>query len=131
MQTNDLQSNDMCAHILAPESYRTKTNISWSSRNLFQWNERCYSLKTLLQTQWNRSHNTKMSIYGRTISYGFAPLNKIEPKLQFLVMKNKNRKKVTRIETKFHEIHPSSLKILKFNTWKIKQPISHHCTYTK
>ena len=43
-----------------------------------------------------------MSINGLTRSYGCAPLNKIEPKLQFLVMKKKNRKKVTKIETKFY-----------------------------
>ena len=52
--------------------------------------------------QWNMYHNTKMSINGWTISYGCAPLNKIEPKLQFMVKKKKNKKKVTRIETQFH-----------------------------
>ena len=45
-----------------------------------------------------------MSGDGWTESYGCAPLNTIEPKLQFLVKKKKNRKKVMRIENQFHII---------------------------
>ena len=54
--------------------------------------------------QWNRSHNPKMSIDGITRSYGCAPLNKIEPKLQFCIKRKNNRKKVMRRETQFHII---------------------------
>ena len=73
------------ALILAPENYQTKPNISWSSGKLFQQNEMCCSLENLLQIQWNMSHNTKIIINGRTGSYGCAPLNTIERKLQFLL----------------------------------------------
>ena len=38
-----------------------------------------------------------MEHVSQNISYGFTPINTIYPKLQFLIKKKKNRKKVTSI----------------------------------
>ena len=129
MQTNDLQSNDRWAHLYTEKRSNRNKHISviWK---LFQWNKRCFSLEALLGMQLNRSHITEMRIYGWTISYGCAPLNTIEPKLQFLVKRKKNRKKVTRREAQFHIICDSSFlheypDIQYMNTQTTNQPSLH------
>ena len=81
IQTNDLQSNDKCAHLGTGKLSDQNKHIL-VIRKAFSMKQKVFFTETLLRTQWNKSHNTKISIYGQTRSYGCAPLNTIDPKLQ-------------------------------------------------
>ena len=100
MQTNDLQSNDMCTHLGTRKLSDQNKHILVIQKDFSMERKALFTRNAALDAM----EQVSQYINGRTRSYGCDPLNKIEQKLQFLVMKKKNRKKVTRIETKFHTI---------------------------